>query len=236
MMESPNQPGNRPSQTPLEELLNNKITMLALGLLLLAGLLVYFYVIRHQTKSAPPVPNPVPPPAPTPSYSSFGPGDTFSANCWSAGAHAHADWFIAPVTGSLSNIAVAIEPSYVRQGREQTAGALDLFLARDEHGFPGAVLEHFSLAAEAPHAPPPVLPQVVGSVVQPALEAGVKYWLGARGSSPGEWIWHFGDHQIAQKAAREQAPGKWVSAGDTCYVGAFRIRLTPNQLSPTQSH
>ena len=161
-------------------------------------------------------------------FSSFSPSNTFNKNCWSAGANAHADWFMPDVSGKLSVIKVAVEPSYVRKGREKTAGDLHLFLATDENGFPGRILEQFSLPADAPSSPPPSLPLVFKSVTQPELAAGAKYWLCAKSSGTGEWVWHFGDPKLVRKAAREKEQGAWASAGDACYCGAFSISVTTN--------
>jgi hypothetical protein len=201
---------------------DSKKTIIAAGLLVLVCIIIYLFLFWHKSK-------PSQLPVTVVIYSSFGPTNSFRPNCWSAGANAHADWFVPPVSGTLSVIEIAAEPSYVRQGMETTAGNLDLFLAQDENGFPGAVLEQFSLAADAPSSPPPSLPLVFKSVAQPKLQAGVKYWLGAKSSGPGEWIWHFGDVKFVQRAAREKEPGKWGSAGDYCYVGAFSVIVTTNQ-------
>jgi hypothetical protein len=141
---------------------NKRRAVLAVGFLALAGLLILRPGIWRQAK-----------PAQSPSsavmYTSFGPSNAFSPHCWSAGANAHADWFVPKVSGRLNGIAIAAEPYYVRKGLEKTAGDLDLFLAEDESGFPGKVLERFSLAASAPSSPPPSLPLVFKSVAQPKL-------------------------------------------------------------------
>jgi hypothetical protein len=200
---------------------DSKKTIIAVGLLVLVCIIIYLVLFWHKSK-------PSQLPATIVMYSSFGPTNSFDPNCWSAGANAHADWFVPSVSGTLSVIEIAVEPSYVRKGMEKTAGDLDLFLAQDESGFPGAVLERFSLAAGAPNSPPPSLPLVFKSVAQPKLQAGVKYWLGAKSSGPGEWTWHFGDRKLVQKAAREKEQGKWGSAGDYCYVGAFSVIVTTN--------
>ena len=198
-------------------------------------IVAYLILTLHETKPIQLSPL-VQLPIPVMVYSSFGPTNSFSTNCWSAGSHAHADWFVSAASGSLATIKIAVEPGYVRKGRETTAGDLNLFLAQDDNGFPGAIIEQFSLPADAPSAPPPSLPLVFKSVTQPKLQAGAKYWLAAKSSGPpGEWVWHDGDRKIVQKAARENELGKWGSAGDFCYVGAFSVSVTTN-LEPQVQH
>jgi hypothetical protein len=197
--------------------------VITVGLLVLVCGLVCFLIFRHRT-------NPGQPPTSTPMYSTFGPSNSFGANCWSASAHAHADWFVPPMSGRLEAIEIAIEPSYAGGGVRQKAGDLDLFLAKDDHGFPGPILERFVGEAYPPESPPTPLPLVFKSAGQPSLRAGEKYWLGARSAGPVEWRWHFGGQQlIVQKPAREDRPGHWVSAGDSCYASAFSILVNTNQ-------
>jgi len=163
-------------------------------------------------------------------FSSLSASNTYvSTSGWAAGANAHAEWFVPDRSGNLSAIEIAIEPSYVRKGRENTAGDLDLFLAQDESGFPGPILEQFSLAATAPSSPPPSLPLVFKSIAHPKLQAGVKYWLCAGCSGPGSWLWRNNDQNLRQVSALEQEPGKWHSAGNSGLNGAVRVIVTFNK-------
>jgi len=205
---------------------NRTVTILAIGLLTLAGVIVCFVLTRHKT--VPSSPGVV-------VFSSFSPSNTFRPNSWAAGANAHADWFVPDVSGRLDEIKIAIEPNFARRGVEHTAGNLDLFLAADENGFPGKTLEEFSREAYAPGSPSPSLPLVFKSVTRPELEAGTKYWLCAKGSGAGGWIWHFGDPAMLRNAAREGGPGKWMTAGDYCYSGAFSISVMTNRTLPEKA-
>jgi hypothetical protein len=157
-------------------------------------------------------------------YDSFGPRYTFGSNCWAAGGNAHADWFVPALAGRLSAIELAIEPP------AKQAGNATVSLASDNNGFPGAMLESFVVTPRMWSGASNSAPVVVNSVAQPALAAGVKYWLGVR--SRGGWIWHDNNQNVSQNAARETRPGRWATAGDYCYVCAFRVLLSTNQAQP----
>jgi hypothetical protein len=160
-------------------------------------------------------------------FSTFGPANTYLLNNsgWAAGANAHAECLTPDASGSLNAVEIALEPNYVRRGRETTAGAANVFIAQDENGLPGAVLESFPVAADPPASPPPALPLILKSATHPKLQAGVKYWLCAGCPGPGSWVWRFNDQHLSQVSAREQGPGKWLSAGNG-RNGAFRIIVT----------
>lgn len=153
-------------------------------------------------------------------FDSFGPAHTFGTNCWAVGGSAHADWFIPAQSGSLSAIELALEPP------ARNAGDATVILAGDKRGSPGQTMESFTVTADMGTSTSNAAPIVVHSVTQPMLEAGVKYWLYVRGSGP--WTWHFNNQNIAQNARRETKRGKWASAGDYCYVCAFRVMISPN--------
>ena len=60
-------------------------------------------------------------------FSSLSTSNTYlSTSGWAAGKNAHAEWFVPEVSGVLSAIEIAVEPSYVRQGMEKTAANLDI--------------------------------------------------------------------------------------------------------------
>ncbi|HEX7471138.1 MAG TPA: hypothetical protein VF437_10460 [Verrucomicrobiae bacterium] len=160
-----------------------------------------------------------PPPAPTVVFSSFGPANTCNtSNRWGIGIHAHAEWFVPKVSGQLNSIELAIKPG---------SSSAEIFLAQDTNRFPGTVLENFTVAADSLDAKS-VVTVVLQSVAHPMLQAGVKYWVGARAAGSGDWTWNFNDQKIVQSAAREPEPGKWMSAGDFCYVGAYSVTVTTN--------
>lgn len=164
---------------------------------------------------------------PTLVFNAFGPGGTSRpGTVWAVEGQAHAEWFVPTLSGNLSEIVAAINPT----DAGPHPGGATIFLARDRNGFPGRTLEWFSVRPEAATG---LL--TLESVKQPALEAGVKYWLCAR--SKGGWRWKFNDQNIVHNSARETGRGKWASAGDYCFVGAFSIRVStnppPEQPAPT---
>jgi len=154
-------------------------------------------------------------------FDAFGPSHTFGTNSWGVGGKAHADWFVPSRSGHLSAIELAIEP----QDRNSVDAIVTL--ASDHNGFPGAIIESFLVTPQMVTAATNTAPVVLNSVQQPVLEAGKKYWLGVRGR--GAWIWHFNNQNIAQNAAREVRREQWASAGDYCYICAFRILITADQ-------
>jgi hypothetical protein len=169
-----------------------------------------------RAEQTPPAPAPAAPPSGV-IFSSFGPTNSCNpTNCWGINAHAHAEWFVAKTSGRLSELTLAISPG---------SGPCEIFLARDTNHFPGAVLETFTVASHA-FQPKLAMPLVLHSTNQPALEGGVKYWVCARAAKPG-WTWHFNDQKICRNTAREADGGKWLSAGEYCYVGAYSVTLGP---------
>jgi hypothetical protein len=160
-------------------------------------------------------------------FSSFGPSNSYQTNAWHVGSDAHADWFVPTASGRLAEVQLAIEPA----GNAQQAGNATVSIAKDRRGFPGATLETFSVPAMAPTAAAAAGPIVLTSVTRPALRAGVKYWMCVRSS--GLWQWHFNDQSMVQNSTRQLTPRKWASAGDSCYLCAFRVMLTTNQPSST---
>ena len=167
--------------------------------------------------SRPGIPGPV---IPGLAFSSFSPSNTYKANTWAAGTSAHAEWFVSLASGPLAAVRIALEPT----PRIRQPGSATVFIAQDEGGFPGAILESFSVPAMKPAAGDASAPLFLESVAEPELKAGVKYWVCAR--STGQWQWHFNDQNIFHNAARELEPGKWVSAGDNCTVAAFSVTVS----------
>jgi hypothetical protein len=152
-------------------------------------------------------------------FNSFGPNETCKlTNNWAVGREAHGEWFIPTMSGNLSEIVMAVEPV---DGNPRP-GKANIFITGDKNGFPGRTLESFSTTVGGANG---IL--VFESARQPALRAGVKYWLCA--SSRGAWSWHLNNQEIIHNTAREVSRGKWASAGDFCYVGAFSIRVSTNQ-------
>jgi hypothetical protein len=188
----------------------------------LAGVVFYWFLARPKPLEEARLPKPE---AAGTAFSSFGPTNSYiDVSGWSAGTNAHAEWFVAGVSGSLAAIEIALEPNYVRKGREGTAGNATVRIALDTNGFPGAVLEQFSIVADTPSSPPPLLPLVLRSGVRPRLEAGAKYWLCAGCAGPRGWIWRDNNQRLMRVSAREREPGNWASAGNG-RNGAFRITV-----------
>jgi hypothetical protein len=213
--------------------MNRQLAVVSVGLLLLAGTIYFSPCLTPKGKRQPvpshhstAAPQSLPPGV---MYSSFGPSHSFSSNRWSAGTHAHADWFVPRFSGRLKTLELALDPYVGGKNWQRTAGDLEVFVAQNENGFPGMVLERFSLPVGEPGAPLPTPPLVFRSKAHPKLHVGVKYWVCARSTGAAGWTWHFGDRKNVQNSARESEPGKWASAGDFCYVGAFCITGSTNQ-------
>jgi len=154
-------------------------------------------------------------------FTSFGSNESFGTNSWAIGSEAHADWFVAEKSGYLQEIEMALAPSAV--GRP---GKATVLLARDRKGFPGVVLESFSVKLNSSGDSDAIKPILIESSRHPELKAGVKYWLGARSKTG--WQWFFGNPKIIHNSAREPRRGHWASAGDYCYVCAFSVKITSN--------
>jgi len=160
---------------------------------------------------------------PTLVFNAFGPSGAYqTSHFWFVGQAAHAEWFVPTLSGNLSEILLALLPN----PPQMNPGTATIFLTDDHRGFPGQNLESFAVSAsEAKDL------IKLESVRQPALQAGVKYWLCAR--SEGGWHWYFNNQNIVHGAARQTGPDEWASAGDFCYVPAFSIRVSTNQSPPT---
>jgi hypothetical protein len=163
-------------------------------------------------------------------FNSFGPANSFVAGTgWAAGTSAHGESFVAPRAGTLSMIRIAIEPTYLYTGRETTSADATVFLAQDEKGFPGAVLEQFKVAAVALDVPAEC-PVLLRSTTCPPLRAGVKYWVCAK--SKGGWVWHNSPRSLAPASACEDRPGKWVPGGNGG-TAAFSVTVTEQLEEPS---
>lgn len=158
-------------------------------------------------------------------FTSLGPHQSFGTTAWGVGVLAHAEWFLAENAGELKEIQIAIAPP---PGRTSTA---TVFLARDNNGHPGQVLESFSFSVNPKNEIESSEPILLESVNHPVLERNSKYWLGAR--SPFGWRWYFNNQKILHESARETGDGKWASAGDYATLGAFSIRVATNFSAPT---
>jgi hypothetical protein len=160
-------------------------------------------------------------------FSSFGLSNTCMTNGWRVGSDAHADWFVPTASGRLIAVELAIEPEDpVRQ-----AGDAIVFITKDKRGLPGATLETFPVPTMTPASADAIEPLVLKSVSQPALNAGVKYWMCVKTS--GTWRWRYNNQNIAHNSARELNPRKWATAGDFCRVCAFSIMVATNQQTST---
>jgi hypothetical protein len=161
-------------------------------------------------------------------FTTFGPTKSYRPVGWSVGTRGHAEWFIPRTSGRLHSIEIAVEPNYVRRGREKTAANAEVFMAEDKDGFPGKILEGFSISADPPTVPAPTSALVLESAAQPALQAGSKYWVLARCPGPGTWSWRFNDQNLTEVSAYEKEPDKWTSAGNG-YNGALSVTVTSAQ-------
>jgi hypothetical protein len=204
-----------------------KIILPAATFVLISGILCFF--LFRGLNSPAPISNPKPATAPVPKAespspvsSSFGPANSYVPGPgWAVGTCAHGEAFVAARSGALSMIEIAIEPDGMPKGYESKAGDATVFLAQDESGRPGPVLEQFQVKAVAStmHSGSPA---VLESIARPFLQAGVTYWLCAE--SAGGWGWHNSPRGFIQASACETEPGKWRSGGNAPN-GAFSITI-----------
>jgi hypothetical protein len=196
-------------------------------LTLICGAL-YLFFFRGLNVPAP-KPGPTPelarpapqPELPAPVFSSFGPANSYMpAPGWAAGTCAHGESFVLSRSGALSAIEIAIEPDGMPEGYESKAGDATVFLAQDQSGCPGPVLERFRVKAVAmAHSKNPA---VLESIARPFLQAGVTYWLCA--GSSGGWGWHNNPRGFIHASACEREPNKWISGGNGPN-GAFSVTM-----------
>lgn len=173
---------------------------------------------------------------PTSAFNSFGPEKNYNSRVgWSVGFNkprpgdsgfrGQAEWFIPATSGKLKEIEMALRPS--RQSPDR-GGALELYVAEDDNGVPGKILERFSnvrsVATESSVSPQTL---VLKSKARPQLNAGKKYWLCAEPvDENSHWTWYQNSQQLAKGFAYERENGKWnfVSGGPN--NGAFSISVS----------
>ncbi len=209
-----------------------KAFLVAVMVLVLAGSFGYDLWRHVFSISAKPAPvkstatnliQPPPQPVLDVAFSSCDPSEAPQKNGYLFKAEGHADWFVCKTSGHLRTIEMKIEPV------EQGGGKLLLSFSEDHGGFPGSVLEAFSI-------PNPASTNSAGWVVlnsrkQPALAAGTKYWLCVKSS--GAWLWHFGRQNLVQTTMYTPHPHVWAAAGIT-NVCAFSILEETNLTSSRQ--
>jgi hypothetical protein len=154
-------------------------------------------------------------------FNAFGPGKSYGTNAWNIHRQAHAEWFVPTASGPLSEIELALAPA-----GKMKPGTADVFLAADQNGSPGEILEAFTV-----HADDVGETVRLDSVRSPSLTAGRKYWVGARGRQP--WLWYSNNQRVIHDCRREVSRGQWVSAGSYGFVGAFRVRILPQPVPPS---
>jgi hypothetical protein len=167
----------------------------------------------NPVQAKPAAPQPAqPPPVLDVAFNSCGSNEDYATNGYLVDAEGCANWFTSKVTGPLKIIELKIEPA------NQSTGNLSVFIKEDQGGFPGTTLETYSI----PNHPSTNSAGwiVMNSRQQPALVAGAKYWLCARG--PGTWLWHFSPQNLIQVAMHSSHPRQWTSLGNT-NVCAFSI-------------
>lgn len=159
-------------------------------------------------------------------FDNFGPRNTYQPNLgWAITGptngnpqFTHGDQFTPGVTGTLTNIDIALElvmgPNHV-----------DLLLTDDASGLPGTVLERFSV--DDPMAPFGTgnAPITVNSVLHPVLAEGTPYWLVASAADD-TWVsWNQDSIQEEGTHAVSRQGGPFTVGTKT--QGAFRVTLTP---------
>jgi hypothetical protein len=160
-------------------------------------------------------------------YSDFGPSDTFSTLSYltmsggqSSGPY-HYDWAMAfTSSGDYALDAIRLPLGLVSGAPSD----LYLSLAANDNGFPGAILESWTLSAIGPINGPLT---TASSVLHPILMTGATYWIAADApvtssavfqwnASPSAWGFH----------AMRYNEGNWIASSETPY-GAFDVNATP---------
>jgi|GEM_PF-1344263 len=173
-----------------------------------------------QSAELPPVISPVV------AFNSFGPGNTYLTTVgWgvegastSAGYRGQAEWFVPGVSGNLSSIQLALF-------RSSGSGRSNIYLAQDNGGIPGTILESFLNVL----SPGGVL--TLNSTAQSLLQAGNEYWLCAEpADSTTVSGWYYNNQSQANGFAYERSQWGWTAFGPPPAVpasGVFRVSVTP---------
>jgi hypothetical protein len=164
-------------------------------------------------------------PAETTVFNSFGPGDTCDlAVGWAVkgeagGYRGQAEWFVPTTSGTLSSIAVAINPF-------RGSGHSHYSVARDNHGIPGTVLERFAETPNFGELNPAFTPLTLKSVQHPPLLRGVKYWLCAEPADrTTSNVWQYNNQDLASGFAFERSPWDWSFVERGPRNGAFKVMV-----------
>jgi hypothetical protein len=156
-------------------------------------------------------------------FDSFGPGNTYlSSVVWgvsgastSGGYRGQAEWFLPGISGNLSSVVLATF-------RSSGSGRSNFYLAQDNGGIPGTILESYLNVQNNPNG---LL--TLTSAGQPLLQAGTKYWLA---DEPADLTtvngWFENNQSFTNGFAFERSQWGWQAA-DHAASGVFRVSVTP---------
>jgi hypothetical protein len=164
-------------------------------------------------------------------FNSFGPGNTFTTSTgWGIAGSAttpayrgQAQFFTPAISGTLSLAELAI-------GRNSgsAAGLCNFFIAADNRGIPGSVLESFLNRPITATFGGNYAPTALESVTHPVLQAGQTYWLCAEpASTTSLCAWNYNNQGLANGFAFERSPWGWSPVAGGPPGGVFRISLVP---------
>jgi RNA polymerase sigma factor (sigma-70 family) len=124
----------------------------------------------------------------------------------SLGYAGHAEWFVPEVAGKLGTIEVAM------RSKSPGHGHLNLFIARDNQGAPGAIVESFRNVIVPDMDQKDYSPVVFKSALQPGLQAGTKYWFVAEPADDSTTIyWFYSNQTNSRDIAKEISAGTWTN-------------------------
>jgi hypothetical protein len=159
-------------------------------------------------------------------YDSFGPGNTYLTTVgWgvegaaaAAGFRGQAEWFVPGVDGNLNTIQLAMF-------RSRGSGLSNIYLAADNGGIPGTILESFLNVL----SPGGLI--TLNSVAKSLLSAGSEYWICAE-PADGSTVsgWYENNQSFTPGFAFERAPWSWSAFTDTAHSppsGVLRVSVLP---------
>jgi hypothetical protein len=147
-------------------------------------------------------------------YSTFGPGDSYWPTVFGYGG-ASLDVGSA-FTPTATSVLTGIDVAYMGT----SVGTLDVWIAADDGGVPGPVLDSFHFSPGSVPAPGTILS--ADSTLNPVLYSGSQYWIWA---DVHHAVWYgnyLGDGILAPMVYRRSSTDPWVIRGNAV-APAYRI-------------
>ena len=141
-----------------------------------------------------------------------------------SGSRGHGEWLVVYNPGRLATIQAPVQ--------SVNSGRLNFFIAEDNNGLPGNILEQFSNVLAPKVGDTNAL--LLYSVVRPELRAGVKYWLCAEtDGTDGSFVWFYSNDLPPRGYAVERSPSAWTwiePSETTSNAPAFHLLNYPNHI------